>query len=229
MKLNIGKQCLSSFKTFTFTGKIRLGRPQEVIWSRLLHKARSGQNLCKPVRCVTPNPLLMFDKTFWKYFPFYSSPLPSPQLWCFASLFQVGFCPVAFPPVCKQRYPWKLMLEKEGNPHWVQEGSYCEQSFRLDTKGLPRYLSVSVSPTPLSVILISGESSWWQTKIAGGCPAFSAPSSHCSRNRHICLLMEKGDRYRVTAEPPRSTCGSNPAHLMLWLQNLLVLFASKTC
>lgn len=47
MKLNIAKSYLSSFKTFTCTGKFRLGRPQEVIQSRLLHEARSGQNLCK--------------------------------------------------------------------------------------------------------------------------------------------------------------------------------------
>lgn len=32
----------------------------------------------------------MFDKTFWKYFPFSSSLLLSPQPWCSASLFQVG-------------------------------------------------------------------------------------------------------------------------------------------
>lgn len=98
MKLNIAKSYLSSFKTFTCTGKFRLGRPQEVIQSRLLHEARSGQNLCKT--CLVcdlqleknhPNPLLRFDTTFWKYFPFSASPLLSPQPRCFASLFQVGF------------------------------------------------------------------------------------------------------------------------------------------
>lgn len=91
MKLHIAKSCWSSFKAFTCAGKFRLGRPQEVIYCHLLHKARSGQNLCKTcLMCdlgkanrqkQTKNPaFLMFGTTFWKYFPLSSSPLLSPQL-----------------------------------------------------------------------------------------------------------------------------------------------------
>lgn len=100
------------FKNLYLYRKIQAGETTEDIWSHLLPKARSGQNLCKTCQVCDlqlgkkpPNPLLMFDKASWKYFPFSSCPLPSPQLWCFASVFKIGFCPVAFPPVCKQRYP----------------------------------------------------------------------------------------------------------------------------
>lgn len=53
MKLNIGKSCLSHLKTFIFTGKFRLGRPQKI--SGLTSCPRQGQakTCVKPVRCVT--------------------------------------------------------------------------------------------------------------------------------------------------------------------------------
>lgn len=127
----------------------------------------------------------------------------------------------------------------------AQEGSSWELSCRLDTKGLPRYLSLCVSLTPLNVILIPCERSWRQAKkdcwwlpslfcysdqvllpscsrfpVAPGSQLLQVPS--CSRKSCVCLLVVKGGSYRVTAEPQCSTCGSNPAHL-------LRLFTTETC
>lgn len=124
MKLNLAKSWLSSLEALICAEKFRLGGPQGVMYLTSCTRQGQAKTWVKPVWCVTwgktkikpqTKPFLMFGKYFQEVLSFSSSPLLSPQPQVIGahktpssgvlSLFQVGFCAVAFPPVCRQRYP----------------------------------------------------------------------------------------------------------------------------
>lgn len=235
MKHNVANSYLSSFKTFTCTGRFRLGRDHRGS-SSLASCTRQGQTktCVKPVWCVTcswkkskktPNPLLMFDKTFWEYFPFSISPLLPPNSGvlhiCFRQVYVLLLSLLCVNKDIHENWGWRRN-ETHTRSSWPRKEAPVDRAVGLTLKDCQGTFLCFPDSSECDLDLLWEELQASRQRLL----LFLLQVPICSRKSHFCLLMVKGDRYRVTAEPQCSTCGSNPAHLTLRLQNLLTLFAS---